>query len=87
MKVYNLRAHVGVQIGARVLTSIDAEKDKFEMEHANGGVWIYEQKAGEKFGYFVPDGTYCSAKVALEDCKRVMDESRSEKRAPGRPKA
>lgn len=63
MKALNVRCHVGAQIGAQVLTSLDSIKDKFDMDMTKEGVFI-TTKNGEY--YFVPHGTIASVKLDPE---------------------
>lgn len=84
MKVLNARSHVGAQIGAKVLTSLDDKKNNLEMEADDRGVWVVDRAGLEhpdykcKVGFFIPHSTFCSQMYALDDVKAQMAKIRGD---------
>jgi hypothetical protein len=83
IKCLNVRCHVGAQIGAKVLTSIDAKKDGYAMSMTKEGVFLTTPE-GEP--YFIPHGTIASIRLCKEGYAAAMGQA-DVPRKPGRPKA
>lgn len=94
MKVTNVRGIVGIQVGAQVFTSIDAQKNGMDMEldPVTGFVYITDPKSKEH-GYFVHAATLSSGRCPAEEIAKRIAELRDggelgnaeAKRGPGRP--
>jgi hypothetical protein len=73
IKVNNLRAHVGVQHGAQVHTTLDAVKNKVEMFLVDSGVFV----EGQQFVTFVPNGSIASCGLDIESYNASKPKTRA----------
>lgn len=92
IKVKNIRCHVGAQIGAEVLTSLDEEKHRCKLYMTNTGVFVIGYAKGGKVSdpTFIPHSTIASitlGNAAFEEIigKTETREDEPTKRGPGRP--
>lgn len=87
LTVKSIRSHIGIQIGAQVLTTLDAEKHNFEMQMNQAGVFVYCRKT--KTQHFVPHTTISACHINraefLEAFKETPTQTQTEPKR-GRPK-
>lgn len=66
-KVLQIRCHIGVQIGAQVVTSIDSLRDRAEMSLNPAGVLIRSHKGSREAQYIIPYSNLHSIKLEGEE--------------------
>jgi hypothetical protein len=63
MKVLQIRCHVGIHLGALVVTSVDRERDRAEMSLTPVGVFIKCFKGISDANYIIPFSNLHSVKL------------------------